>query len=103
MKDDEWLGGLAFLIICGFLIFIIVVITPLVLGILAVIATIRYEMLVQDGREAYDRIELEEGVTIPVDDVLRALFGAGIELPEDGFKEPIDWLAGALLGVEEEA
>ncbi len=99
MKDDEWIGWLVFLMIG---IFLIVVITPIVLGVLAVIATIRYEMLIQDGRDAYDRIEMEEGVAIPVDDVLRALFGAGIELPEDGFKEPIDWLAGALLGVEEE-
>jgi hypothetical protein len=99
MKDDEWIVGLGFLALC---IFLILVVTPLVLVVLAIVASIRYEQLVKSGQEVYDRIEMEQGVDLPIDDVLRALFGAGVELPQDGFEEPIDWFTATLFGVEEE-
>ncbi len=78
---------------------ILLVMAYVVLAMIAfVIAVYKYHKYRQEAQKTYQDIAREVGADFIADDVLRALYGVGIKLSEDGWNNPIDWLAGTPMG-----
>jgi hypothetical protein len=67
-----------------------------------IIAYIRYRMYLAEAGVTFDDVASRLGVDYPVDDMLRATWGSGVELPDEGFENPADWMAGTPVGIERE-
>lgn len=86
-------GLLAVLLIAGVVWFLIA----------ATIASVSYANHIRQAEAEFDRVAAEIGIDLDTDEVLRAVYGAGIELPEDGYGTVGEWVAGSVFGVEEVA
>jgi hypothetical protein len=67
-----------------------------------VIAYIRYRMYLAEAGATFDDVASRLGVDYPVDELMKATWGAGIELPDEGFENPVDWMVGTPVGIERE-
>jgi hypothetical protein len=63
-----------------------------------VIAVYKYHKYRLEASKTYDEIATEVGANYLADDVLRTLYGLGIELADEGWDSPVDWLEGTLMG-----
>lgn len=104
-RNDDELAAILTLIALILVIMVVMVVTYVVVYVATsmiafVVAVYRYHKYKREAARTYQEIADEVGASYLPDDVLRALYGAGVRLADDGWRNPIDWLAGAPMGVE---
>ena len=98
-NDWDWLAYLAALAIGIALIMVISIIVGIIwLTISAIVATHRYKQYLKQAEIDYQQIEDELGAGLEADEVLEAMFGAGV-LTDEGFDNPFDWLNATAFGI----
>ena len=98
-SNDEWIAWLAMLV-WGLIILITisVIVGVIWFTISSIVATHRYKQYLKQAEIDYQQIEEELGAGHEADEVLEAIFGAGV-ITEDGFDNPFDWLNETVFGV----
>jgi hypothetical protein len=100
MKDDEELFWLVVLVWGLVMLIAIGLVAALIWFIItSAVAYIQYRQYLKEAENTFDELANELGVNLPVDDILRASWAMGIQLPEDGFHSVADWMSGTPLGV----
>ena len=102
MNDDD-LDSLAVLIIGIAALLVVLMIAGLVWFIVStIVAAYLYRQYLREAEDTFDEVAQELGVDLPVDDVLRATYAAGVDLPENGGYETVaDWMTGTPMGVSQ--
>lgn len=98
--DEAWdnVAVLATLVLAlALLVWGLVVLSLVFFLISGVVAVYRYKKWLKDAERQYQQVEDEVGAGYESDDVLQAMFGAGV-LTDDGFDSPYDWLQGTIFG-----
>jgi hypothetical protein len=100
MNDDDVIAAVGiFLIGLALLIFVSVVAAFVWFVVAAIAEYYRREHLTKKAEESFDRIASEVGVDLPVDDVVQAMVGAGLDSPSSGvYDDYLDLLEGVLMG-----
>jgi|SRR5579859_3762361 len=65
-----------------------------------VVVMVRYRIAYAQAGQLYDEIQDEVGASYEADNVIHAVFGAGLELPKDGYRNTVDWLENTIFGVK---
>ncbi len=63
------------------------------------VLVVRYQLAYAEAGSLYQQVEDEVGGGYKADDVLKSVFGAGIDLPRSGSRNPVDWLEHTIFGV----
>ena len=100
MNDDDVIAAVGiFLVGLALLIFVSVVAAVVWFIVAAVAEHYRREHLTKKAEESFDRIASEEGVDLPVDDVVQAMVGAGLDPPSGAiYDDYLDLMEGVLMG-----
>lgn len=99
-RNDELDNLAVALMLIAVAIFLLIIGYILLSMIAFVVAVYRYRKYLKEGEKTYQEVAREVGADYLPDDVLRALYGVGINLSEDGWRDPVDWLAGTPMGME---
>ncbi len=102
--DETWddAGALfAFLMTMALLIYVSLIAAVIWYLITVAITQYRYRQHQIQGEADFDEIAAQLGINFDPDDLLRALYGAGIDLPNEGYRTVADWMAGTVFGVED--
>src|SRR5258708_33574870 len=101
--DEAWaeVEGIAFVALCIAIVVTLGLIALLIwMLISAVILMVRYRVAYAEAGQLYQEVEDELGEgSYEADNVIHAVFGAGIELPRDGYRNTVDWLENTIFGV----
>src|SRR2546430_1135748 len=102
--SNDGTDALAYLavVVIGFALIVwgLIIIGLLWFSISAVVAAYRYKKYLREANEEFEQVMSETGADLPVDEILRATYGAGIELPENGF-DYFDWFEATVIGVRD--
>jgi hypothetical protein len=100
--DEAWntVAILALLAIGVGLLLIGFALVALVFWLIAgVVASARYKRWLEQAGQEYDQVETELGVNNAADDVIAATWGAGMELRDEGWNSPLDFLDETVFGL----
>lgn len=99
MKDEDALIGFGLFLIGLTLFLLVAPIAGLLWFALSfAIYEHRRQLYQKDSEEIIEQEMDVLGASLPIDDVLRATYGAGVELPEEGFGNSVDWFQATILG-----
>jgi|GEM_PF-5886251 hypothetical protein len=97
---DELAGLIAVLIAVAILGILLGILLLVYLAITGVIAIVIYQRYYQAAEQEYQQLEDELTGGLSTDSILRSLYGAGIDLSDNGAENTIDWATETLFGEE---
>ena len=103
--NDGWdaLAGFFAVIIAIYLIALTLIVLAIIwLAISLTVAYFRLRRYRQLAEQAYAEVEEEVGATIPVDEILHATWGAGVDLGPNGWGDEFDFVNETAFGIKYE-